>query len=70
MRRFILIYQREGQSIEIEGIQFSRGLVILELYPDNDWSGPRIFQDFDRMEYDINEFGDSSVKWIDEEQHD
>ena len=68
MRRFILTYQREGQSIEIEGILFSSESVALELYPDDDWIGARGFRSLASMEYELNEFGDSSIKWIDEEQ--
>ena len=67
MRRFLLTYQREGQPfIEIEGIQFSDGRVVLDSYPDNEWAGIREFRSFAQMEYVINEFGDTSIEWLDE----
>jgi hypothetical protein len=72
MRRFLLTYQREGQSMEIEGVEFNTLLdkpVVLELYPDDEYNSPRVFRNVQDMEFHINEFGDSSIKWIDEEQH-
>ena len=67
MRRFILTYQREGHSMDIEGVQFSNGVVVLEMYPDDDWHGMRGFPSAQGMEYVLNEFGETSVKWLDEE---
>ncbi len=71
MRRFILTYTREGQSIDIEGVQFSltehfSAPVALEHYPDDtDWTGPRGFYSLAAMEYKLNELGTMSIKWID-----
>lgn len=67
MRRFILAYKREGHSIDIEGIQFSSEAVVLEFYPDDDWVGARTFRNLAHMEYTLNEFGESSIHWIDKE---
>ncbi len=68
MRSFVLTYQREGHSIEIEGILFSNGNVALEFSPDNDWPGPWGFLSLASMEYRINEFGETSIKWLDDEE--
>ena len=68
MRRFLLTYQRGGEAfIEIEGVQFSDGRVVLDCYPDNEWPGTRGFRDFAHMEFVINEFGDTSIEWLDKE---
>ncbi len=67
MRRFLLTYTREGHSMEVEGVVFSTGGVALEPYPDDEYPCPRGFVTFASMEYSINEFGDTSVKWLDEE---
>ena len=68
-RRFLLTYQREGEPfIEIEGVQFSDGRVVLDCYPDNEWPGTRGFRDFAHMEFVINEFGDASIEWLDDEE--
>ncbi len=72
MRRFILTYQEhEGlrDCMELEGIEFSNGNVALEYYPDgSDWPGARGFTSLKSMEYKLNEFGDTSIKWLDEVQ--
>jgi hypothetical protein len=68
VRRFLLTYAREGDAfIEIEGVQFSDGRVVLDCYPDNEWPGTRGFRDFAHMEFVINEFGDTSIEWLDPE---
>lgn len=68
MRRFILTYTREDQSMDTEGIQFSDGVILLEFCPDDDLlEGTREFFNLQRMEYVLNEFGDSSIQWIDGE---
>ena len=66
-RRFMLTYQREGQSIEIEGVQFSNKTIVLEFYPLSDSDGTREFYDIGVMEFVLNEFAETSIKWIDEE---
>ena len=66
MRRFILTYTREGHSIDIEGILFPDGGVALAFVPDNDWPGPKGFLNRQSMEYELNEFADTSIRWLDE----
>jgi len=68
MKRFILTYQREGHSMDIEGVQFSSGMVVLELYPDNEWTDVRSFHSLENMEYHLNEFGDTSIEWLNDEE--
>jgi hypothetical protein len=70
MRRFILTYQREGHSMDIEGIEFDSLIdkpVVLELYPDDECNNPCIFRNVADVEFHLNEFGDTSIKWLDEE---
>ncbi len=70
MRRFILTYQHEGHSMDIEGVEFSSLLdrpVVLELYPDDEHTSPPVFRNVADMEYKLNEFGETSIKWLDEE---
>ncbi len=66
MRRFILTYQREGHTFDIEGVLFSDGGIALEFVPDGEWPGPQGFLNLQSMEYQLNEFADTSIKWLDE----
>lgn len=64
MRRFILTYTENGHSLDIEGVQFSSERVALEYNPDG---GVASYRDIARMDYELNEFGETSIKWIDKE---
>jgi hypothetical protein len=72
MRRFILTYQREGTSMDIEGVEFSSLLdkpVVLELYPDDEHTTPPVFRNIADMEFHLNEFGETAINWLDEEDN-
>lgn len=69
MRRFILTYQQEGHSMEIEGVEFSSLIdkpVVIETEPYGESNSPSVFHNIAHMEYKLNEFGETSIKWLDE----
>ncbi len=67
MRRFLVTYTVDGHSIDIEAIQFSSGLIFMELYPGADFPLPRTVFTYSTMEEMRHEFGDAPVKWLDAE---
>jgi hypothetical protein len=68
MKRFKVTYTRDGVSVDIEGVQFSNGVVVLEYYPDDEWTGAREFRNVEDMNYHLNEFGDAVIEWMDKEK--
>lgn len=64
--RFQLTYTREGHSMDTEGIEFSDKWIVLQHCPDDVLEGKREFYNLDRMEYELNEFGETSINWLDE----
>jgi hypothetical protein len=73
MRRFILIYHRASGDVEVEGVQFATKQIVLAFDPDpgvrsigtREFGHIVVLQAY--MKHVLNEFGDTSIRWVDEE---